>query len=280
MKLLRYGPPGSELPATIGANNKLRDLSGVIDDLGGEALSPDSIERLKSIDVDKLPLLDWSNRIGPCVANVGTFVGIGLNYRDHAAESEMDIPEEPVMFLKSTSSIVGPYDDVVIPRGALKTDWEVELGVIIGSRASYVDKASALKYVAGYCVVNDISERAFQLEGSGQWARGKGCDTFGPIGPYLVTKDEIPDPQKLMLWLDVDGERQQQGTTANMIFTVAEIVAYVSQYITLRPGDIITTGTPAGVGLGQRPQRYLRAGNEMRLGIDELGEQKQRVRSS
>lgn len=279
MKLLRYGPIGREVPGLVDEHGGIRDLTGTIADVAGAALLPDALARLREVDADDLPLLEPGGRFGPCVAGVGKFICIGLNYRDHAAEAEMEIPREPIVFFKATSAIVGANDDVVIPRGSHKTDWEVELGVVVGRKASHVDEAHALDHVAGYCVVNDLSERTFQLEGTGQWVKGKSADTFGPIGPYLVTRDEIADPQNLRLWLEVDGERFQDGSTSNMVFGVAALVAYLSRFMTLHPGDVISTGTPVGVGMGLRPPRYLRPGNEMRLGIEGLGEQKQRVRA-
>ena len=250
-------------------------------DIAGESLSPASLTSLKSVDVTKLPLVAGkppdAPRLGPCVGRVGKFVCIGLNYSDHAAEAGMKVPSEPVIFMKATSAICGPNDDVVIPRGGTKTDWEVELGVIIGSPARYVSEADSMSYVAGYCVVNDVSERAFQLEGTGQWVKGKSADTFGPIGPWLVTADEVPDPQNLGMWLEVDGHRYQNGSTRTMVFGVRQLVSYVSRFMSLQPGDIISTGTPPGVGMGQRPPVYLGPGNRMRLGIQGLGEQNQRV---
>lgn len=275
MKLLRYGTAGKERPAMVDATGRLRDLSGVMSDIAGDALLPESLEKLRKIDVKDLPLIAGSPRIGACVGGVGKFICIGLNYSDHAAESGMTVPAEPVVFMKATSSICGPYDDVIIPRGSEKTDWEVELGVVIGREARYVTEREALSHVAGYCVVNDVSERAFQLEGSGQWVKGKSADTFGPIGPWLVTADEVADPQALGLWLEVDGHRYQNGSTARMVFGVAYLVSYLSRFMSLQAGDIISTGTPPGVGLGQKPPVYLRPGNVVRLGIDGLGEQRQ-----
>ncbi len=277
MKLLRYGIQGMERPGILDPAGKIRDLSGVISDLGGEKLSPESFDRLRQVELQNLPEAPDPVRLGPCVASVGKFVCIGLNYSDHAAESGMAVPAEPVVFMKATSSICGPYDQVEIPRGSIKTDWEVELGVVIGSKAKYVAEQDALKYVAGYCVVNDLSERSFQLEGTGQWVKGKSADTFGPIGPWLVTADEVPDPQDLRLWLEVDGKRFQDGSTKTMVFGVAHLISYLSRFMTLHPGDIISTGTPPGVGLGQKPPLYLRAGNRMRLGVEGLGEQEQVV---
>lgn len=278
MKLCRYGPPGQEKPALLDTSGNLRDLSGIVADLGPDVLGPAGLERLRGLEPESLPLVAGEPRLGACVAGVGKFVCIGLNYRDHADETRAKYPGEPVVFMKATSAIIGPNDTVFIPRGSSKTDWEVELGVVIGRHAKYVSKTEALGYVAGYCVVNDLSERAFQMERGGQWDKGKGCDTFGPIGPYLVTKDEIGDVQNLRLWLEVDGHRYQDGNTSNMIFGVAELVSYVSHFMSLHPGDVISTGTPAGVGLGQKPAPvYLRPGQTMRLGIDGLGEQTQRT---
>ena len=277
MKLLRYGSKGSERPGLLDEGKTIRDLSDVIPDISGAALSPESLARLLALDSKTLPAVNGTPRMGPCVGSVGKFVCIGLNYSDHAAESGMAVPKEPVLFMKATSAIIGPDDDVVIPRDSLKTDWEVELGVVIGKEAKYVDEADALSYVAGYCVVNDLSERAFQLEGTGQWVKGKSADTFGPIGPWLVTRDEVPDPQNLRLWLEVDGHRYQDGNTNTMVFGVAYLVSYLSRFMSLQPGDIISTGTPPGVGLGQKPPVYLRAGNRMKLGIDGLGVQAQNV---
>jgi 2,4-diketo-3-deoxy-L-fuconate hydrolase len=277
MKLLRVGNAGEERPAIVGADGTLRDLSGVVSDIAGAALLPASIERLRKIDPKDLPLVAGKPRIGPCVSSVGKFICIGLNYSDHAAESGMAVPVEPVVFMKATSAICGPYDNVIIPRGSEKTDWEVELGVVIGSEGRYVTEREALSHVAGYCVVNDVSERAFQLEGTGQWVKGKSADTFGPIGPWLVTAEDVPDPQALGLWLEVDGHRYQNGSTATMVFGVAHLISYLSRFMSLQPGDIISTGTPPGVGLGQKPPVYLRPGNVIQLGIDGLGEQRQTV---
>jgi len=278
MKLLRYGPPGREKPGLLDSSGQIRDLSGVISDLAGESLYPDSLARLAALNPSSLPQVDAGVRIGPCVAGVGKFICIGLNYSDHAAESGMAVPAEPILFMKATSAICGPNDGIVIPRGSQKTDWEVELGVVIGKPARYVSEADALSHVAGYCVVNDLSERAFQLEGTGQWVKGKSADSFGPIGPWLVTSDEVPDPQNLDLWLEVDGRRYQQGTTQHMIFSVARLLSFISRFMSLHPGDIISTGTPPGIGMGQKPEPiYLRAGNRVRLGIEGLGEQNQIV---
>jgi 2-keto-4-pentenoate hydratase/2-oxohepta-3-ene-1,7-dioic acid hydratase in catechol pathway len=281
MRLVRYGLPHQEKPGILDSDGRIRDLSGTVPDVSGESLSPVSLASLKSIDVAKLPVVPGKPsdglRLGPCIGQVGKFVCIGLNYSDHAAEAGMKIPSEPILFMKATSAICGPNDDVVIPRGSTKTDWEVELGVVIGTPAKYVNEADVMTYVAGYCVINDVSERAFQLEGTGQWVKGKSADTFGPIGPWLVTNDEIPDPQNLSMWLEVDGHRYQNGSTRTMIFGVRQLVSYVSRFMSLQPGDIISTGTPPGVGTGQRPPVYLRPGNRMRLGIEGLGEQNQRV---
>lgn len=277
MKLLRFGPAGSEKPGALDASGTVRDLSSVIPDLAGDVLLPESLKTLRGLDLSSLPAVDPGTRLGPCVARVGKFLCVGLNYSDHAAESGMAVPSEPVLFMKATSAIVGPHDDVVIPRGSQKTDWEVELGVVIGTPAKYVSEADALSHVAGYCVVNDLSERAYQLEGTGQWVKGKSADTFGPIGPWLVTADEVPDPQALSLWLEIDGHRFQDGSTSTMVFTVARLVSYISNYMSLQPGDIISTGTPPGVGLGQKPPRYLKAGETMTLGVDGLGVQQQKT---
>ena len=277
MKLVRYGLPHQEKPGILDSDSQIRDLSGIVPDITGEYLSPATLASLKNTDLAKLPLVPGkppgNPRFGPCVGRVGKFVCIGLNYSDHAAEAGMKIPSEPVIFMKATSAICGPNDDIVIPRGGTKTDWEVELGVVIGTPAKYVSETDAMSYVAGYCVVNDISERAFQLEGTGQWVKGKSADTFGPIGPWLVTADEVRDPQNLKMWLAVDGHRYQNGSTQTMIFGVRQLVSYVSRFMSLQPGDIISTGTPPGVGMGQRPPVYLKAENQMRLGIEGLGEQ-------
>ena len=277
MKLLRYGNVGEEKPGLLAKDGSIRDLSGVVHEINGTTLSPGSLQRLRGIDPMSLPTVDGTPRFGACVAGVGKFICIGLNYSDHATESGMSVPAEPVVFMKATSAIMGPNDDVVIPRGSEKTDWEVELGVVIGTVAKYVGEAEALDYVAGYCVVNDLSERAFQIEGTGQWTKGKSADTFGPIGPWLVTADEVPDPQDLTLFLQVDGHEYQRGSTKTMVFGVAHLVSYLSRFMSLQPGDVISTGTPPGVGLGQKPPKYLRAGNTIRLGIDGLGTQTQRV---
>lgn len=277
MKLMRVGPLGQEKPAILDSKGTMRDLSGHIDDLAGAVLSDESLAVIAGLDLETLPALAADTRIGACVGNVGKFICIGLNYSDHAAESGMDIPSEPILFFKATTAICGPNDTVLIPRNSQKTDWEVELGVVIGTTAQYVDEADAMDHVAGYCLINDVSERAFQLEQGGQWVKGKSADTFGPIGPWLVTRDEVSDPQDLHMWLEVDGHRYQDGTTETMIFGVQHLVSYISQYMTLEPGDIISTGTPPGVGLGQNPPIYLEAGQVMRLGIHGLGEQQQKV---
>jgi 2-keto-4-pentenoate hydratase/2-oxohepta-3-ene-1,7-dioic acid hydratase in catechol pathway len=277
MKLVRFGLSGTERPGAIDESGMIRDLSSVVSDIAGSYISPSSLERLRMTTLEDLPLVPPDVRLGPCVGSTGKFVCIGLNYADHVSESGMSTPSEPIVFMKATSCICGPNDNVELPRGSLKSDWEVELGVVIGSKAKYIPQSDALSYVAGFCVVNDLSERAFQLEGTGQWVKGKSADTFGPIGPWLVTSDEIPDPQKLKLWLDVNGHMYQNGSTQTMIFGVAHLVSYLSEFMTLYPGDIISTGTPPGVGLGQKPPRYLRAGDVIRLGIDGLGEQQQHV---
>jgi 2-keto-4-pentenoate hydratase/2-oxohepta-3-ene-1,7-dioic acid hydratase in catechol pathway len=277
MKLLRYGPKGQEKPGLLDASGRIRDLSGVVQDVAGAALLPDSIARLRGLNPEQLPLVAGTPRLGPCVSGVGKFVCVGLNYSDHAAESNMQVPAEPIIFMKATSSITGPDDDVVIPKGSVKSDWEVELGVVIGATAKYVSEADAMQHVAGYCLVNDLSERTFQLEGTGQWVKGKSADTFGPIGPWLVTTDEMPKWNELDMWLEVDGHRYQHGTTRTMVFGVPYLVSYLSRFMSLQPGDIISTGTPPGVGLGQKPPVYLRPGNRMRLRIQGLGEQNQLV---
>jgi len=277
MKLLRYGPVGREKPGMLSADGKILDLSAVVPDISAATLANLALENIRKVDLATLPVVPGEPRYGACVAGVGKFVCIGLNYSDHAAESGMAMPAEPVIFMKATSSIMGPNDNVVMPRGSKKTDWEVELGVVIGKPAKYVSESTALDYVAGYCVVNDLSERAFQLEGTGQWVKGKSADTFGPIGPWLVTPDEIPDPQALNLWLKIDGHFYQRGSTRTMVFSVAWLISYLSRFMSLQPGDVISTGTPPGVGLGQKPPKYLVAGNTIHLGIDGLGTQTQRV---
>ena len=276
MKLLRFGNPGSERPGVLDNDGRLRDLSQYINDLRGDALLPESLARLRQLDLYSLPLVDGNPRIGACVGGIGKFICIGLNYADHAAETGADIPQEPVVFSKWTSAVVGPNDNVIIPRGSQKTDWEVELGVVIGKGGRYIDERDAMQHVAGYCVINDVSEREYQIERGGTWDKGKGCDTFGPTGPWLVTADEIPDPNALNLWLEVDGKRYQDGNTRTMIFKVPYIISYLSRFMSLQPGDVISTGTPPGVGMGQKPHPvYLRAGQTIRLGIEGLGEQQQ-----
>ena len=280
MKLLRYGDLGAEKPGMLDANGTIRDLSGHIKDFSGEGLSDTTFSKLRALDPTNLPVIVASTRIGACVGSVGKFVCIGLNYADHAAESGMELPEEPVIFFKATSSIIGPNDDIEIPRHSVKTDWEVELGVVIGKHAKYVKKENALDHVAGYCVVNDLSERDFQLHRSGQWVKGKSADTFGPIGPWLVTRDEVPDPQNLAMYLEVNGHRYQDGSTETMHFDVATIVSHLSQFMSLQPGDVISTGTPPGVGMGQKPETYLKSGDVIELEIEGLGLQRQVVGAS
>ena len=278
MKLLRYGPKGQERPGLLDAEGRIRDLSDHVKDIAGAALLDDTLDRLRKLDIHRLPILQTEQRLGPCVGSVGKFICIGLNYADHAAESNLPIPKEPILFLKANSAICGPNDDVEIPRKSVKTDWEVELGVVIGAPAKYITEAEAMKHVAGYCVINDVSEREFQIERGGQWDKGKGCDTFGPIGPWLVTRDEIKNPDNLDMWLEVDGKRYQNGNTRTMIFNVAQIVSYLSHFMSLQPGDVISTGTPPGVGMGQKPNPiYLKAGQVMKLGIAGLGEQRQKT---
>ncbi|MBI6620858.1 ureidoglycolate lyase [Pseudomonas corrugata] len=276
MKLLRYGEKGSEKPGLLDDDNQVRDLSGHVPDIAANVLAPESLAKLATIDPRSLPVVAGQPRIGPCVGQVGKFICIGLNYADHAAESNMEVPKEPIIFNKWTSAICGPNDDIQIPRGSLKTDWEIELGVVIGKGGRYIDEANALEHVAGYCVINDVSEREWQLERGGTWDKGKGFDTFGPLGPWLVTKDEIPDPHALHLWLEVDGHRYQDGNTRTLIFSVPQLIAYLSRCMSLQPGDVISTGTPPGVGLGIKPDPvFLRPGQTMRLGIEGLGEQRQ-----
>ncbi|WP_339775779.1 fumarylacetoacetate hydrolase family protein [uncultured Thalassospira sp.] len=275
MKLLRYGPVGAEKPGLLDANGTIRDLSGVIADLDPSTISAETFDKIAAIDPATLPEVSGDPRIGACVGRPGKFICIGLNYSDHAAETGMAVPPEPVIFFKATSAVCGPYDNVEIPRGSEKSDWEVELGVIIGKEAKYVDEANAMDHVAGYCVVNDLSERAFQIERSGQWVKGKSADTFGPVGPYLVTRDEVKDPQNLPMWLTVNGHKYQNGSTQTMVYGVQFLIHYLSQFMSLQPGDIISTGTPPGVGMGQNPQVYLKAGDVMELGIEGLGSQKQ-----
>jgi 2-keto-4-pentenoate hydratase/2-oxohepta-3-ene-1,7-dioic acid hydratase in catechol pathway len=277
MRLVRYGRPGKEKPGLFDEEGRLRSLAGVIDDIDGSVLSEPALRKLARIDVKTLPIVRGEPRFGVPVKGVGKFIGIGMNYSDHAAEVGAPIPQEPIMFMKATTSLSGPDDPVQLPKGSKKTDWEVELGVVIGTRAQYVSEEDALKYVAGYCVVNDVSERAYQFELGSQWDKGKGCDTFGPVGPFLVTKDEIFDVQDLDLYLELNGKRMQTGNTSKMIFTVAQLVSYLSRFMTLEPGDIISTGTPPGVGLGRTPQRFLKKGDKLRLGIAGLGEQQQEV---
>jgi len=277
MKLLRFGAPGQEKPGLLDADGTIRDLSGVVSDLAGETLSPEGLAKLAALDTSKLPAVSGSPRIGPPVARMTNFVCIGLNYADHAAETGAAIPKEPIIFLKSLGALSGPNDDVEIPTGSTKTDWEVELAIVIGRRAKRVSEADAMDYVAGYALCNDVSEREYQIERGGTWDKGKGCDTFGPLGPWLVTKDEVPDPQNLAMFCEVDGERYQDGSTRTMIFGVTKLVSYVSQFITLHPGDVISTGTPPGVGMGQKPPKFLKPGQTIRLGIEGLGEQTQRT---
>jgi 2-keto-4-pentenoate hydratase/2-oxohepta-3-ene-1,7-dioic acid hydratase in catechol pathway len=277
MKLVRYGTAGREKPGVIDAKGNLRDISAHVRDFAGSELDPASLAALTKVDLSALPLVEGNPRIGPCVAGTGKFICIGLNYADHAAESGLAVPPEPVVFMKASSAIVGPDDDVVIPRGSQKTDWEVELGVVIGKKAKYVSEDEALDYVAGYCVAHDVSERAFQIERSGQWTKGKSCDTFGPIGPWLVTKDEVPDPQDLPMWLKVNGETMQDGSTKTMVYGVKYLVSYLSQFMSLLPGDIISTGTPPGVGMGMKPQKWLKAGDVVELGVAGLGIQRQKI---
>ena len=280
MKLLRVGAKGAEKPAILHTDGTYRDLSSVVPDIAGAAITPEGLAKIRAVDASTLPVLDKSLRIGPCVGNVGKFMCIGLNYADHAAETNSPIPAEPILFMKATSAIIGPNDDVILPKNTLKPDWEVELGVVIGKEARYIEEKDALDYVAGYCVVNDLSERHFQTERGGQWTKGKSADTFGPIGPWLVTKDEVNDVQNLKMWLDVDGHRYQDGSTKTMIFGVAHIVAYLSQFMSLQPGDVITTGTPPGVGMGQKPEPiWLKPGQTMKLGIEGLGDQTQKTKA-
>jgi 2-keto-4-pentenoate hydratase/2-oxohepta-3-ene-1,7-dioic acid hydratase in catechol pathway len=277
MKLVRYGKAGKEKPGLVDAAGKTRDLSDIVGDIDASTLSPRVLARLAKIKPEALPAVRGAPRLGPCVAKVGNFIAVGLNYADHAAESGMAVPKEPVLFNKAPSCIVGPNDDVMIPKGSVKTDWEVELAIVIGTRANYVSEKDALSVVAGFCVCNDVSERTYQLEGTGQWMKGKGCPTFGPLGPWLVTPDEIKDVQALGMWLDVNGARMQTGSTSTMVFGVKTLVSYISRFMTLEPGDVITTGTPPGVGSGMKPPRFLKAGDTIALGIDGLGQQAQRV---
>ena len=278
MKLLRLGAKGAEKPAILAADGTYRDLSSIVPDLSGDALTPAGLAKIRAADPTNLPVLDAKSRIGACVGHVGKFICIGLNYADHAAETGAAIPAEPILFMKATSAVIGPNDTVILPRNTLKPDWEVELGVVIGKEARYIEEKDALGYVAGYCVVNDLSERHFQTERGGQWTKGKSADTFGPIGPWLVTTDEVSDPQNLKMWLEVDGHRYQNGSTRTMIFGVAHVVAYISQFMSLQPGDVISTGTPPGVGMGQKPNPiWLKPGQTMRLGVEGLGEQSQKT---
>ena len=277
MKLLRYGPVGQEKPGLMDEDDNIRDLSARVDDISGDVLLPEGLEKIAALNVSDLPVIEGSPRLGACVGNIGKFMCIGLNYTDHAAESGMPVPEEPILFAKFNSAISGPNDDVIMPRGSTKLDWEVEFGIVIGSKTKYISESQALEHIAGYCVINDVSERAYQLDGTGQWVKGKACDSFGPIGPWLVTKDEISDPQNLRLWLEVNGTRYQDGNTSTMIFSAAHIVSYLSNLFTLYPGDVIATGTPPGVGSGMKPPVFLQVGDKMRLGIDGLGEQNQVV---
>jgi 2-keto-4-pentenoate hydratase/2-oxohepta-3-ene-1,7-dioic acid hydratase in catechol pathway len=279
MKLLRYGETGSEKPGLLDADGTIRDLSGHVADIGGNVLEPASLASLAKLDPKTLPAVAGNPRIGPCVANVGKFICIGLNYSDHAAETGSAVPSEPIVFMKANSAIVGPNDDVLIPRGSEKTDWEVELAIVIGKSTKYVSEADALDYVAGYCVAHDVSERAFQVERKGQWTKGKSCDTFGPIGPWLVTKDEVANPQDVGMWLKVNGETMQDGTTRTMVYGVAYLVSYLSQFMSLHPGDVIATGTPPGVGMGKKPPRYLKPGDVVELSVEGLGTQKQTFRA-
>ena len=277
MKLLRYGPVGQEKPGLMDEDDNIRDLSAHIGDISGDVLRPEGLEKIAALNVSDLPVVDGSPRFGACVGDIGKFMCIGLNYTDHAAESGMPVPDEPILFAKFNSAISGPNDDVIMPRGSTKLDWEVEFGIVMGSKAKYIPEDQALEHVAGYCVINDVSERAYQLEGTGQWVKGKACDSFGPVGPWLVTKDEISDPKNLRLWLEVNGTRYQDGNTSTMIFSAAHIVSYLSNLFTLYPGDVIATGTPPGVGAGLKPPVFLQIGDKMRLGIDGLGEQNQVV---
>ena len=278
MKLLRYGNPGQEKPGMLDQNGTIRDLSNIVEDIAGDVLLPEGLEKLKNLDPGSLPTIEGSPRMGACVSGIGKFICIGLNYSDHAEETGASVPSEPIIFSKATSAVCGPDDDIIIPRNSVKTDWEVELGVVIGKPAKYVEESSALDHVAGYCVINDVSEREFQSERQGQWVKGKSCDSFGPTGPWLVTPDEAGDPQNLKLWLDVDGKRYQDGSTKTMVYGVAFLIHYLSQFFTLHPGDVISTGTPPGVGLGQKPDPvFLRPGQTIRLGVEGLGIQTQKT---
>jgi 2-keto-4-pentenoate hydratase/2-oxohepta-3-ene-1,7-dioic acid hydratase in catechol pathway len=277
MKLLRYGPAGAEKPGVLDADGTIRDLSGAVADISGDALLPDSIEKLKAIDPASLPKVDGSPRIGACIGNVGKFMCIGLNYSDHAAETGGEVPSEPILFMKANSAIQGPNDDVIIPRDSEQTDWEVELGFVIGKGGKYINEADAMSHVAGYCVVNDVSERNFQIRMEGQWTKGKSCDTFGPLGPWLVTADEVADPQALGLWTEVNGHRYQNGNTNTMVYGVQYLISYLSKFMSLQPGDVVATGTPPGVGMGQKPRVFLKPGDTMRLGVDGMGVQEQKL---
>ena len=278
MKLLRYGNPGQEKPGMLDQNGTIRDLSNIVEDIAGDVLLPEGLEKLKNLDPGSLPTIEGSPRIGACVSEIGKFICIGLNYSDHAEETGASVPSEPIIFSKATSAVCGPDDDIIIPRNSVKTDWEVELGVVIGKPAKYVEESSALDHVAGYCVINDVSEREYQIERQGQWVKGKSCDSFGPTGPWLVTPDEAGDPQNLKLWLEVDGKRYQDGSTNTMVYSVAFLIHYLSQFFTLHPGDVISTGTPPGVGMGQKPDPvYLRPGQTIRLGVEGLGIQTQKT---
>lgn len=276
MKLVRFGEKGNEKPGVLDNQGNIRSLEGHLDDIDGCSIAAGAFDRIAGLDMDSLPVIEGA-RLGPCVGNIGKILCIGLNYSDHAAEAGMDVPREPVLFTKATSAINGPNDDVLLPRGSVKTDWECELAIVIGKHAKYVSEDEALDYVAGYCILNDVSERAYQIESTGQWVKGKSCDTFAPIGPWLVTKDEIPDPQNLSMWLEVNGKRFQEGTTETMVFGVRHLISYLSRFMSLQPGDVISTGTPPGVGMGQTPPVYLKAGDEMVLGIQGLGVQRQNV---
>ena len=278
MKLLRYGNPGQEKPGMLDQNGTIRDLSNIVEDIAGDTLLPEGLEKLKNLDPGSLPTIKGSPRMGACVSGIGKFICIGLNYSDHAEETGASVPSEPIIFSKATSAVCGPDDDIIIPRNSVKTDWEVELGVVIGKPAKYVEETSALDHVAGYCVINDVSEREYQIERQGQWVKGKSCDSFGPTGPWLVTPDEAGDPQNLKLWLEVDGKRYQDGSTNTMVYSVAFLIQYLSQFFTLHPGDVISTGTPPGVGMGQKPDPvYLRPGQTIRLGVEGLGIQTQKT---
>jgi len=277
MKLLRFGALGNENPGMVDADGMIRDLSGIVPDIAGHVLSDEGMKAIRAVDPASLPVVPADTRLGACVGDIGKFICIGLNYADHAVEAGMDVPPEPVIFMKATSAICGPNDPIIIPRGSEKTDWEVELAVVIGKRAKYVSEADALEYVAGYAITNDVSERAFQIERAGQWTKGKSCDNFGHIGPWMVTRDDVPDPQNLSMWLTVNGEKMQNGSTRTMVYGVAHIVSYLSQFMSLHPGDIISTGTPPGVGMGKNPQRFLQSGDVVELGVEGLGQQRQDV---